>query len=134
MHTECISVSTQEANPVLILCCNPIVRGGTECWLHLKLLTNQPIQTVSAILLIIGKQNKFSIVLFMSQKVCIMDTVNCCQVKAVSFPGIHPLTSSKFGIFELWVAEDEVLEPISGAGDARSSRTALPPQPRRARC
>ena len=47
---------------------------------------------------------------------------------------IHPLTSSKFGIFELWVAEDEVLKPISGAGDARCSGTALPSQTRRAGC
>ena len=57
--------------------------------------------------------------MFMTQKVYIMGTVN------------KSLTSSKFGVFQLGVAEDEVLKPISGAGDARSSRTALPSQTRR---
>ena len=42
---------------------------------------------------------------------------------------VFHLTSSKFGIFELGVAEDEVLKSISGVGDA-----ALASQARRAGC
>ena len=109
---------------------HPIVWGGTIGW-----STKSPRLSVpppSAIVKLFFGQHEWLLVLHhflcnvhVTQKYGSWTLVTVARMNEVVF---H-LTSSKFGIFELGVAEDEVLKSISGVGDA-----ALASQARRAGC